>query len=321
MMEKVKNIMTAVAVGDAMGMPTEFMTRAAIKEKVGLPDRLLLPEESEKHPNLPHATVTDDTEQNLWMYRLYREKGRVDVTETALSLLDWADKTGAAEKKYIGPSSLRALNAIKEGEDPNKAGIFGTTCGGIMRTPAVVLYKEHANEDELAEDIRNCLVCTHNTSEALEAAGAYGFALYAAMHGATAQQVYEAAIRGGEKLMAMAPWQNAAPSSVERLKLAYKMSNMMTDEALMDYVYDIMGAGLPSADVAGAVFAIFFTAGEDVWRAIRLGAGLGGDTDTVAALAAALCAAFAGGKLNIPAEITDAVLAANPVLSGTPWEN
>jgi len=92
-------------------------------------------------------------------------------------------------------------------------------------------------------------------------------------------------------------------------------------EALMDYVYDIMGAGLPSADVAGAVFAIFFTAGEDVWKAIRLGAGLGGDTDTIAALAAALCAAFAGGKLNIPSEITEAVFAANPVLSGAPWEN
>ena len=120
--------------------------------------------------------------------------------------------------------------------------------------------------------------------------------------------------------MAMAPWQNCAPSSVERLKLAYKMSNMMSDEALMDYVYDIMGAGLPSADVAGAVFAIFFTAGEDVWKAIRLGAGLGGDTDTIAALAGALCAAFAG-KLNIPSEITEAVFAANPVLCGTPWEN
>ena len=45
-----------------------------------------------------------------------------------------------------------------------------------------------------------------------------------------------------------------------------------------------------------------------------------GDTDTIAALAGALCAAFAG-KLNIPSEIVDAVFAANPVLSGTPWEN
>ena len=320
MMNRIRNVFTALAVGDAMGMPTEFMTRKEIKEAFGLPDRLLLPEESQKHSNLPHATVTDDTEQNLWLYRLYLEKGRVDVTETANSLLDWAEVTGAAEKKYIGPSSLRALNAIKAGEDPNTAGIFGTTCGGIMRTPSAVLYKDHTNEDELAEDIRGCLICTHNTSEALEAAGAYGFALNAAMHDASMEEIIHAAIRGGSKLFALAPYPGCAPSSIERMKLALKLCETMDDEALMDYVYDIMGAGLPSADVAGAAFAIFFAAKNDVWKAIRLGAGLGGDTDTIAALAGALCAAYAG-KLNIPAEITEKVFAANPILSGTPWEN
>ncbi len=320
MMNRIRDVFTALAVGDAMGMPTEFMTRKEIKEAFGVPDRLLLPEESQKHGNLPHATVTDDTEQNLWLYRLYLKEGHVDITQTANSLLDWAEVTGAAEKKYIGPSSLRALNAIKAGEDPNTAGIFGTTCGGIMRTPAAVLYKDHANEEELAEDIRSCLVCTHNTSEALEAAGAYGFALHAAMHGAAMEEIIDAAIRGGSKLFALAPYPGCAPSSVERMKLALKLSETMDDEALMDYVYDIMGAGLPSADVAGAAFAVFFAAKDDVWKAIRLSAGLGGDTDTVAALAGALCAAYAG-KLNIPAEITEKVFAANPVLCGAPWEN
>jgi len=320
MMNRIRNVFTALAVGDAMGMPTEFMTRKEIKEAFGVPDRLLLPEESQKHGNLPHATVTDDTEQNLWLYRLYLKEGHVDITQTANSLLDWAEVTGAAEKKYIGPSSLRALNAIKAGEDPNTAGIFGTTCGGIMRTPAAVLYKDHATEEELAEDIRSCLVCTHNTSEALEAAGAYGFALHAAMHGASMEEIIDAAARGGSMLFARAPFLGCAPSSVERMKLALKLSETMDDEALMDYVYDIMGAGLPSADVAGAAFAVFFAAKDDVWKAIRLSAGLGGDTDTVAALAGALCAAYAG-KLNIPAEIIEKVFAANPVLCGAPWEN
>lgn len=318
MMSKVCDIFTAIAVGDSMGMPTEFMTRKAIKAAFGLPDRLLLPEESQNHSNLPHASVTDDTEQNLWLYRMYLEKGRVDVNETALSLLDWAEVTGAAEKKYIGPSSLRALNAIKDGEDPNKAGIFGTTCGGIMRTPAAVLYKDHANEEELAEDIRSCLICTHNTSEALEAAGAYGFALHAAMHGASMEEIIAAAVRGGERLKATVSFQGCAAGSIDRMLLCRKLSETMSDEELMDYVYDIMGAGLPSCDVAGATFAIFFAAKDDVWKAIRLGAGLGGDTDTIAALAGALCAAYAG-KLNIPTEIIKGVFAANPVLSGAPW--
>lgn len=94
----------------------------------------------------------------------------------------------------------------------------------------------------------------------------------------------------------------------------------MPDDALLDEVYAVYGAGLPSADVTGAAFAIFLAAEQDVWRALCMGASLGGDTDTVAALAGALSAAYAGGT-NIPPDVRDAVFAANPILNGPPWED
>jgi len=316
----VQQIFTALAVGDAVGMPTEFMTRSAICAQFSpLVSGLVPSERSKNHSKLPFASVTDDTEQNLYLYRLYRKKKRVDAHATADRLLSWIRETDAISKKYIGPSSLSALNAIRAGTPVEEAGRRGTTCGGIMRTPSAVLYRAHANERELAGDIHNCLLCTHNTSEALEAAGAYGFALHTALGGATRKEILSAAARGGEALLAFAPEIDCAPSSVARIRAMHKLAATHTPEQLLDELYSVYGTGLPSADVCGAAFAIFFSAKNDVWKAVRMGASIGGDTDTIAALSGALCCAYAGGH-NIPKDVVENVFSQNPILHGSPWE-
>ena len=318
--EKIQSIFTALAVGDAVGMPTEFMTRLEICAQFpsllpGLVDTKL----SRHHADLPTASVTDDTEQNLYLYRLYRASGRVDAKETAATLLRWAEETNAEQKRYIGPSSLAALNAIRAGAPVEEAGKRGTTCGGIMRTPAAVLYRKHTSDDDLARDIFACLLSTHNTSEALEAAGAYGFGLRAALDGGSRKEILAEAIRGANRLIVLAPEINCAPSSAVRVKAMYSLAATHSPDHLLDTLYSLYGTGLPSADVCGAVFAIFFSAREDVWKAIRMGASIGGDTDTIASLAGALCCAFAGGH-NIPDAVIDSVFSNNAILHGAPWE-
>lgn len=318
---KTQQIFTALAVGDAVGMPTEFMTRNAIRAQFSsLVSGLIPSEQSKNHSDLPIASVTDDTEQNLYLYRLYRAETRVDAYATASRLLSWVQETDAITKKYIGPSSLSALAAIRAGTPVEEAGRRGTTCGGIMRTPSAVLYRTHKTEQELAKDIHNCLMCTHNTSEALEAAGAYGFALRAALNSdATYKSILSASVRGGEALLALAPEIDCAPSSVARIRAMYELAVTHTPDQLLDALYAVYGTGLPSADVCGAVFAIFFSAKSDVWKAIRMGASVGGDTDTIAALAGALCCAYAGMH-NIPNDIIERVFYQNAILHGSPWE-
>lgn len=306
-----KHILQAYAVGDAMGMPTEFMTREAIQTRFGaLVDRLLQPSEGAHHGKLPFASVTDDTEQVCYLLRRYQASGRVDLWETAQTLQQWMAETGAVEKGYIGPSSRRALEAIRQGVPPQKAGEGGTTCGGIMRAPAAVLYRGQQDLESLGQDLYNCLAPTHNSSTALEAAGAYGAALLRAMQGATLRDILDSACAFGEETKARAPYETCAPSCAVRIAYAQKLAEQAGAEALLDTAYHLIGTGLPSADVCFAVFAIFCHAREDVWLAIRLGASVGGDTDTIAALAGALCAAHAGGH-NIPEDVLDAVLLAN----------
>lgn len=304
-------VLEAIAVGDAVGMPTEFMTRRQIRDIYGQIDGLPSPELSLTHNNLKYAQVTDDTEQNIYLIREYCKTGRIDVNGTALCLLRWVRETDAAGKKYIGPSSLKALELVAEGEDPYKTGLKGTTCGGIMRIPSAVLCTGDKNRETLINNVLNCCIPTHNTSTALEAATAYALALRTAFEAVSADTVIASALEGAAAGIENAPYRMCAASSAERIRyLRQLVPGFKTGDGLLDFLFDIFGTGLESEDICPAVFGIFLYARDDAWLAIRLAASMGGDTDTVAALSGALCCAFAKGH-NIPCSVLTAVKAAN----------
>ncbi len=353
----VASVLEAFAVGDAMGMPTEFMTRREIMEEFGDISSLIPAGRSAHHSDLPTGSVTDDTEQTLYLLRRYCQDGAVTVDGTMTALLAWIRETDAVAKRYIGPSSLKALQSIEAGAPVESAGTTGTTCGGIMRTLAPVLCCPaawnapsssavpddssvsacsptavafagsvsptgsvvetvsgkplDAAETELLRCIRDCLLPTHNTSLALEAAGAYGFAVAAALRGVPMDGILAAALRSAEASRTLAPYISCGASSASRIRfLASYVPTVASASDLLDFLFDVLGTGLESADVCSAVFGLFLYAKGDVWLAIRLASRIGGDTDTIAALVGALCAAYAGGH-NIPAEIVDTVRTVN----------
>jgi ADP-ribosylglycohydrolase len=316
--ETLRAVLTAYSVGDAMGMPTEFMTRAEIHSKFGLVDRLLEPGESKNHPNIPRASVTDDTEQVLTLLDEYTVRGRVDAHDTALRLLRWMRESGAIEKRYIGPSSKAALEAIERGTAIERAGLGGTTCGGVMRSPAAVLFAE-ARGLPLAACVRDCLVPTHFSALALGPAMAYAYALHAAIRGEGVEKILSEAEVGEADGLGLAPSPQCGPSVAARVRIFRECaaSSAVTDketDAALNFIYSVFGTTLASADVAAAALCIFLVARDDVWLAIRMGASVGGDTDTIAALSGALSAAHAlatGGSLNIPDAIVREVLEEN----------
>jgi ADP-ribosylglycohydrolase len=338
--ELLRGILTAYSVGDALGMPTEFMTRQEIDSNFGLVDRLLEPGESQNHPNIPQASVTDDTEQICALLDEYAERGRVDAKHTAQRLLRWMRESGAVEKKYIGPSSKAALEAIERGEPPERAGLGGTTCGGVMRSPAATLFAV-ARGKPLAECVHACLLPTHNTHLALEPAMGYAYALRAAMLGESDETILAEMESGAIEGARRAPYPMCGPSLAARVSdftasnLGARLStarNVQTQagearfqtpvaagvrddiEATLDFIYTVYGTTLASVDVASAALCIFLTARDDTWLAVRMGASVGGDTDTIAALAGALSAARAiasGRPLNIPDDVVGEVLQKN----------
>ena len=310
-MNKLTPVLEALAVGDAMGMPTEFMTQKDIDKVFPDIQGLLDPSKSFTHFELHFGSVTDDTEQNLYLARAYVQEGEITVENSAQALSRWIVECDAVAKKYIGPSSLKALNAIRDGVSPMEAGRGGTTNGGIMRTPALVLCAGNGDEAHLLECIRRGCIPTHHTSEAIEAAAAYGFALRAALDGKEKDEILGAAKRGSELALASVDWVGAAPGSIHRLeKLMKDLEQDGSDENLRYLLYYVYGTGLPSIDAFVSALSIFLAKGKDVFGAIKLCASLGGDTDTIGALVGPLCTAYAGGH-NIPADILAEVVKAN----------
>lgn len=303
------HMLEALAVGDAMGMPTEFMTQGDI-EKIyphisDLPD----PSRSYTHPELPFAAVTDDTEQNLYLIRAYLQERRITVENSAAALSRWVTECRAVERKYIGPSSLAALRAIEGGISPMEAGRGGTTCGGIMRTPALVICSGNASQEVLLENIRKGCIPTHNTSQAIEASAGYGFALRAAMDGGTLEQILDAAMTGARMGLDSMEYIGAGPSCGCRLEILRRKPYENQEQLRKDLYYNY-GTGLPSIDVFTAVFALLIYHKRDVFQGICTAASLGGDTDTIGALYGALAAAYAQGH-NIPGHIVNKVSTEN----------
>jgi len=78
----------------------------------------------------------------------------------------------------------------------------------------------------------------------------------------------------------------------------------------MSFVYNVIGTNMESNEVVPAAVSIFAYAKGDVWLAIRMGASIGGDTDTIAAIAGALSCLYNRGH-NIPDEILEEVISVN----------
>ena len=291
------------ACGDAVGKATEFMTPQDIASVFGRITAMPDISKSITHSDLPLYAVTDDTEQNLWLLRRYLKDKAVTIENTVDELIKWIDGTDAIKKHYIGPSSLKALQGIKNGEDPLKAGINGTTCGGIMRVPAAVFAARILNLD-LDTCIYNALVCTHNNSIALESAYAYAYALSYALDnpGCPNKDLLGKAKEGCTVGLSKAPWISAGASLLDRLIFLEKMDlRRYEEQAFKSFIYGVLGTGLPSYETASAVFALLLYTDDPV-KTMFLSAELGGDTDTIGALACSLA-----GVRNLAAEMPEEI--------------
>ncbi|MBN2253016.1 MAG: ADP-ribosylglycohydrolase family protein [Kosmotogaceae bacterium] len=306
-MNRIFRALEAFAVGDAMGMVTEFMTRRQITTRFDFVSDLLEPEHSPIHKNLTKGQITDDTEQVLYLIKLYSEKRNFSQETVKEALCRWEDECDPVAKGYIGPSTKRAIEAFKSKEEFES---LGTTSGAPMRVLAPALCNLDKSEKHLIEAIRNCTNPTHNTNLALEASLAVGFAYYYAARGLNANEIAEAAIRGSKVNERLSCAEFVGPSAGKRLSVIREHIGGELPDHFLDRIYYLFGTTMEAVDVAVAAIAIGLFCRDDVWLAIRMGASIGGDTDTIAAIAGAL-SSLQGDANNIPHFITQRVLKAN----------
>jgi ADP-ribosylglycohydrolase len=285
--------MYGLAFGDAMGMPGQLWPRERIRRELGtIQDLLPGPPDHFLSAGLEAGTVTDDTQQALALARAIAEaKGELEPALVAHHILDWARRSDAAARGELGPSSQAALQAIEAGKPVAEAGSGGWTNGAAMRIAPVGIVRRSQDLPALVDAVALACQPTHNTGLAIGGAAAVAAAISAGLDGLELGAALERAVEAagaGESRGHYFP--GASPA--RRLRFALDLASHHSGEALAQELYELVGTGIATQEAVPAALAVAASARGNVLAAGRMAANLGGDGDTVAAIACAVCGAF-----------------------------
>ena len=292
---RARGALYGLAIGDALGMPTQLLSRREITERWG---GLLHSFEPAPpgHPiaaGMPAGAVTDDTEQAVLLGRLLvRGGGEVDPNELAAALVSWEhDMAERGSLDLLGPSTKRAVAAVMAGTPPEQAGATGDTNGAAMRIAPVGIAV--APNPTLVDHVVAASRVTHNTGLALAGAAAVAFAVSAGVSGAGIAGATALAVDAARIAADRGRWVAGADVAA-RIEWATGLVAGRTQAQAAELIYTLVGTSLATQESVPAAFAVLAAVPDDPWHACLLAASLGGDCDTIAAMAGAISGACHG---------------------------
>ena len=295
-LSKAAGCLAGVALGDALGRATEFMTREQIRARFGWLDHFAAPMDSHPGHADPLGSISDDTEQTLIIARLLATGEPLTVERVAAALVAWARDNNGLASPYLGPSTRRALIRLLEGASPYESGKQGTTNGAAMRVAPICIIHTGDVEGALRDAIA-ASIPTHNTCSAIQGAAAVARAVAEAMTpDATLERVIAAAREGARRGREQGEWSWATPLE-KRIELAVRLvseKDLSGLEDLTGLLADYVGVGLDPAESVATAMGIVVAARGDPMTAIFAGVNIGGDTDTISAIAGSVCGALRG---------------------------
>lgn len=282
------------ALGDALGMPTQSNSRDEIVAVFGeITDFEAPPADHEIAHGLSAASITDDTEQSLLLAdHILASPDTFDERGWAQRLLDWEQSVKARGlHDLLGPSTKRAMEALLAGAAPWETGRKGDTNGAAMRIAPVGISMPVEPLSSFIDMVAATNRITHNTVEANASASAVAAAISAGIDGAGVEQALEIAVAAAQLVERRSG--ETAPVS-KRMELAVSLADASDSASLASAIVGQIGTSVASVESVPAAFALLKYSNGDAWSAGLLAANLGGDTDTIGAIAAGMCGAVSG---------------------------
>lgn len=305
--------LTGLALGDALGMPTQSLSREQIARDIGPVTGLIDARDDQPiAPSMPAGSVTDDTEQALLVARLLVDGGGT-VTPRAFAdaLMAWEETMRAkGSLDLLGPSTSAAIASIAAGADPASAGKTGTTNGAAMRVTPVAIAVPSADPEPLLRAVHDLSFVTHNTGLGLSGAAAIAGAVSAAIDGAGVDDALAYGIDLARRAESMGHWV-AGASIPDRAEWVLPTTSAMDVGELADFLVGVVGTSVQSQESVVSALVIASRFRDDPYAGLCLAATIGGDTDTVAAMAGAIL-----GAANGAAVFPDGAVATMSTVSG-----
>lgn len=304
------------ALGDAFGMPSELWPRSRVKEHFGWIDRFLDgPAENDAAKYFRAGQITDDTSMALAIADSVIEcHGKIDADSVAQHILLWAEEFDAFSKNVLGPTSKVALTAIRSGQAISEIPNLGTTNGAAMRIMPLGCLLSTRSMDKFCAEIASASSPTHKSDVSIAGAVAIASAISMAIDGMQWPDI-RAALPGIAKFAQThaSPRNTFSASLAARIELAFDVTERASDVVeASEKVYDLIGAGTSTIESVPAALAMAELAELNPNVCAELCANLGGDTDTIGAMATAICGAY-NGLESIDSKFVDLLQQANPV--------
>ena len=303
--------LAGLALGDALGMPTQAMSPEQIRAVYGRITGLVDGDASQPYaPGMPAGSVTDDTEQALLVASLLvrgrgTSSGRValDAGEFAHALLAWEDsmiERGSLD--LLGPSTKAALEGVRAGEDPLTVGGAGTTNGAAMRVTPIGIAMSTADPEAFADAVWSSCQVTHATRQGFQSAALVAAAVSMGIDTARSttpdlRGLLWKALSYVDSLPERGAW-TPDPDVVAATRRAMQLVANPASSSL-ECLVEQVGTSVASAQAIPMAFALL--ARDPSPQALLDAANIGGDTDTIGAIAGAILGAAVGVEV-LPAD-------------------
>lgn len=292
--------LAGLALGDALGMPTQAMSPQQIQMVYGQVTGLVDGDKSQPYaPGMAAGSVTDDTEQALLIASLLL-KGHgsglnLDASEFSQALLAWEDsmiERGSLD--LLGPSTKAALERVRAGENPLRVGGEGTTNGAAMRVTPIGIAASTSDRQLFADAVWSSCQVTHATRQGFQSAALVAAAVSLGIDAGAADVTdllwkAVAFVRSLPERGAWSPEPDVVAATHRALKLAAQPSSSL------EWLAGQIGTSVASAQAIPMAFALL--ARDPSPRALLQAANLGGDTDTIGAIAGAILGASLGVEI------------------------
>ena len=294
MQNKILGGLYGQALGDAFAMPAQVHPDDTERSFGWLDTWQGAPDDHIVHFGLPAGRITDDSEQAFSIAQAVIDAGGVTLDAVVRGLTTWYDRVGGDESPYVGPSTRRGINALKTGQDPQTTGLWGDTNGAPMRISPIGLLHPGDIAGTVTDTVTVCMP-THFTQPAVSGACAVSAAVAMAMiDNVTLDAVINAGLQGAQlgKQYGRA-WFGCSVSF--KIEQALAIADSGQDQrARLRRLFDEVGATLNVPETVGAAFGLLAMAKGDPKETAILAANLGGDADTIGAIACAMAGTYAG---------------------------
>jgi ADP-ribosylglycohydrolase len=288
---RVTACLQGLATGDAIGKQTETLRRFEVRK--WYPDGIsgfhgrpgdVIPRYIGKRYEWRIGETTDDTEQTLAVARALLHERCVRHGTIGKELL--------ACRKSVHPGV--SMWAFSQAGHPFRMALDGDGCGAAMRVSPVGIVYPSSRLDSIVEGAYQCAIPTHGGQSAICAAAAVAAAVSAALDGCASLEVLDAALRASKMAESLVPSTRGYTIAASIAKVHADLSVRLPLSA--EYIAQEHFPETPETIVPLAISLALIT--ESAEETSLIAANIGGDTDSVASIGAAIAGALHPGTVN-----------------------